>query len=202
MPSFVPHLIAPVLVALAFFPMTRRQVLLWAPMVWAPDLDYFFARDQHRAVLGNIWWPTLAALVLYWLWRRRDPLSRFWEFATRPGTPGGLLLTCYYLLGHILMDLFMGGVPLFWPLTNASPFLGFAIFVDTASGAVDTVGEGGVQSDIPELSPVFPWLEYDHSAQLAFLAAMLLGWLAWRGVRRLRGHQTAIIVERCAIQKE
>lgn len=181
--------------------MARKQVLLWGPMVFVPDLDFFFAKDHHRAVLGNIWWPSLTAGALWWLWRRRDPAARFWEFATRPGAPGGLLLSTYYLLGHIVMDLFVGGVPLFWPLTTISPSIAFAIFVDTQTGQAEPTGGAEVLPDIPDVSPVFPWLAYDHTAQLAFLAAVLLGWLGWRGVRRLQGHRPPIVIER-TIQKE
>lgn len=199
LPSFVPHFIAPVLVALAFFPTTRKHVLLWSPMVFVPDLDFFFAKDLHRAVLGNIWWPLLCIGSLVLLWRRRDPFARFTEFAWRPGAPVGLTLSAYYLLGHILMDVFVGGVPLFWPLSTISPSLAYAIFVDTATGEPQAVGEAVVKEDIPEISPVFPWLDYDHTAQLAFLAAMVLvgaGWWLWH-----RRTAPVVVVREASIQK-
>jgi hypothetical protein len=202
LPSFVPHLIAPVLVALAFFPMARRQILMWAPMVWVPDLDYFVAQDYHRALFGNIWIPLALAGSLVWLWRRRDPASAFWEFALRPGAPGGLFLTTYFFAGHLLMDLFVGGVPIFWPLSDVSPYIGYAIFVYTQTGQVETVQEAGAPENIPEVSPIFPWLDYDHTAQLAFLAAMVLGWLAYLGVRNWRGYKAPVLVWReASIQK-
>lgn len=189
------------LVALAFFPMRRKQILLWAPMVWVPDLDYFFAVEYHRALLSNIWIPVLLFGSLIALWRRRDPTARFWEFATRPGAPGGLLLTSYYFAGHILMDIFAGGVVVLWPLTVANVFLFFQIRVDTATNTPVAEGSGGVEQGIPEVTANYTWLSAIDVAVGAFLLACIAVWLGWRGWKRLQGERRPVVVVRQAIQK-
>ena len=202
MPSFIPHLVAPVLVALAFFPMRRRQILLWAPMVWVPDLDYFFAVAYHRALLSNIWLPLLMAGGLAWMWRKRDPAAAFWEYATRPGAPGGLLLTCYYFLSHILMDIFAGGVVVLWPLSLANVFLFFQIRVDTATNTPVTDAAGGLEQGVPEIAADYTWLSAIDVAVSAFLITCILAWLGWKGVRRLQGRKPPVVVVReASIQK-
>ncbi|MGB1586005.1 MAG: hypothetical protein ACPHID_03035 [Thermoplasmatota archaeon] len=201
MPSFIPHLVAPVLVALAFFPMRRKQILLWAPMVWVPDLDYFFAVEYHRALLSNIWIPVILFGSLVALWRRRDPLARFWEFATRPGAPGALLLTSYYFAGHILMDIFAGGVVVLWPLTLTNVFLFFQIRVDTATNTPVAEGGGGIEQGIPEVTANYTWLSAIDVAVGAFLVACIATWLGWRGWQRIQGRRPPVTVVRRAIQK-
>lgn len=187
MPSFLPHLVAPLLFALAFLPIERRRILLLAPLVWVPDLDFFFAKDHHRAVLGNIWIPLAFVAALLVLWRRRDPTARLGEFMFRPGAPANLFLAAYYFLGHALMDVFAGGVPLFWPLSTYSPYLFLSVRVNTATGEPDVVGDGGVPADIPEITPVYEWFSTIDAAVLAFLVVATGLWLAhaWRE-RRLR----------------
>ncbi len=170
----MPHLVVPLLLALAVLPMARRQIILWAPMVWVPDLDFFFAKEYHRALLSNIWIPLALVGALLWLWRRRDPTSRLSEFMFRPGAPGGLFLSAYYFAGHILMDIFAGGVALFWPLSTYSPYLFLSIRVNTATGETDVVGEGGTPPDIPEITPVYEWFSTIDAAMLTLVAVVAL----------------------------
>ena len=206
MPSFLPHLVAPLLFALAFLPMERRRILLWAPMVWVPDLDFFFAKEYHRALLSNVWIPLILLGVLVLLWRRRDPEARLPEFMFRPGAPGALLLSSYYLLGHILMDVFAGGVALFWPLSTYSPYLFLSIRVNTETGEPTVAGEGGAPPVIPEITPVYEWFSTIDAAVLSFLAVATAAWLAYAAWHR-RVHPPPVRVRRGArlaapIQKE
>lgn len=198
MVSWLPHYVIPVLVALAFFPVTRREALLWGILVWAPDLDYV-VQSQHRAATHSVLIPMLLVAAVVVLWRRRDPTSRFLEFATRPGAAVGLTLGTYYVGSHLLLDLFQGGVVLFWPLLDTNFFLGFTILLDTGQNKFMTEGEGGTSVGAPELSPVYPWFSYEHAAILAFLlacGAVALGVRAWR--RRAGAHAQPVIIERVA----
>lgn len=186
MPSFLPHLVAPALVALAFFRVPRRTVLLLAPTVWVPDLDYL-VQSQHRAVTHSALIPIalLAAAVV--LWRRRDPDARFWEFATRPDAPVALSLAAFFVGSHLLMDVFAGGVVLLWPFTSTNFFADFQLILHTQTNTFEPVGSAGTAPGTPEISDDYPWLSYVDTAVLVFLAACLAGALAVRAWRKARG---------------
>lgn len=186
MVSWLPHAVIPGLVALAFFAVPRRTLLAWLPLVWAPDMDYVI-QSQHRAITHSAFIPMAAFAAVIILWRKHDPAARFWEFATRPGAPVALSLAAYYVGSHLLLDIFQGGVVLFWPVLDTNFFLGFQILLDTAENTFTPSGEGGTSVGAPELSPVYPWFSYEHSAILAFLAvcaavaAGVWAWWRWRG---------------------
>ncbi len=185
MVSWVPHIVIPALVALAFFRRLPRTWVMWmAPVVWVPDLDYF-SPGEHRVWTHNLWIPLALLLACIVLWRRRDPTSRFLAFAARPGWPVALLLASYYWASHLLLDIFAGGVLLFWPLSNLDFFLFYEIHVNLQTGETTPIAEGGATPGAPELSTDYAWLNYEHTAVLAFLAVVGLAALAlW--VRRQR----------------
>lgn len=186
MPSFLPHAVAPALVAAAFFRVPRRTVLLLLPTVWVPDLDYL-VQSQHRAVTHSVLIPALLLAAVVVLWRRRDPAARFWEFATRPGWPVGLSLSAFYVASHLLMDVFAGGVVLLWPFTYTNFYTDFQIVLDTGSNTFAPEGSSGTAPGTPALSPQYPWVSYVDTAVAAFLGACLSGWLAVRQWRKARG---------------
>lgn len=186
MPSFLPHVVAPALVAAAFFAIPRRTVLMLAPLVFVPDLDYL-AQSQHRAVTHSVLIPIALLATVAFLWRRRDASARFWEFATRPGLPVGLSLASFYIASHLLMDVFAGGVVLLWPFTYTNFYTDFQVILDTGTNTFEPVGSSGTEQGTPELSPQYPWISYVDTAVAAFLAACLAGWLAVRQWRKARG---------------
>jgi hypothetical protein len=198
-PSFLPHLVGPALVALAFFQVPRRTVLLLAPLVWLPDLDYL-VQSQHRAVTHSVLIPVLLLAAVAGLWRRRDPDARFWEFATRPGAPVALSLSAYFLAGHVLMDVFAGGVVLLWPFSWTNYYLAFEILLDTGTNTFSPGAEGGTSEGAPALTPLYPWVSTVDTAIAAFLAATLAAWGAVRAWRRFRGTAPArpVVVRRAA----
>lgn len=186
MPSFLPHIVAPALVAAAFFPVPRRTVLLLSPMVFVADLDYL-VQSQHRAVTHSVLIPLALLAVVVVLWRRRDASARFWEFATRPGAPVALSLSAFYYASHLLMDVFAGGVVLLWPFTYTNFYTDFQIILDTGTNTFEPVGSSGTEQGTPEISESFPWVSYVDTAVAAFLGACLTGWLAVRQWRRASG---------------
>jgi hypothetical protein len=185
-PSFLPHVLAPALVALAFFPIPRRTVLLLAPTVWLPDLDYL-VQSQHRAVTHSIFVPLALLAAVIVLWRRRDPAARFWEYVTRPGAPVALSLIAFFVASHELMDVFAGGVVLLWPFTYTNFFADLELVLHTQTNTFEPVGEAGTEPGVPEISDDYAWLSYVDTAILVFLLACLAGWLAVRVWRSARG---------------
>lgn len=199
MASFLPHIVVPALVALAFLPIGRRRVLMWAPLVWVPDVDYVLPA-LHRAASHSVFIPLLLTAVLVWLWRRRDPTARFPEFATRPGAPANLTLASFYLASHLVMDVFQGGVVLLWPLWNVTLFLGFQIVLDTATNTFEPAGDAGSMEGAPPLSARYEWFSTTDAAVTAFLVAFGLGWVVLRLWQRWRGTRppAPLVLERKA----
>lgn len=186
MVSWVPHIVVPTLVALAFFrSLPRNWVMALAPVTWLPDLDYF-SPGEHRVWTHNVWIPLAFLLACLLLWRRRDPTARFLSFAARPGWPVALLLCAYYWSSHILLDVFAGGVLLFWPLLDTNFFLFYEVTINLQTGEATPVADAGTSQGAPEVSDNYTWLAYDHTATLAFLAAVGLGAAGWALLRRRR----------------
>ncbi len=177
--------------------MERKRILLWSPIVFAPDVDYFLARDLHRALLSNIWIPLYIMAAWLILWRRRDPSAAFWEWAFRPGMPGAFTLVVYYLHSHILMDFFAGGISMFWPLTTRNFYYVFQIVVDTATNQPVTTSEGGTEPDIVSVSSNFEWWSVVDTAIAAFLVVAVAGYWFYRRWHRAR-FPPAVVVRRGA----
>ena len=186
MVSWVPHLLIPMLVALAFLrALPRREAMLMAPIVWLQDLDYL-SPGQHRVYSHNLFVPLVPLAALLVLWRRREPAVPWWAFACRPGLPAGLTLASYYLASHVFLDLFAGGVVLFWPVWNQNLWLDFELWLHTDTNELEPVASAGTSEGAPKLAEVYPWLTYEHTAILAFVAAVALASLAARRWRRRR----------------
>ena len=196
MVSWLPHAVIPGLLALAFFRhVPRKTILMTLPVVWAIDVDYLI-QSEHRAITHSVLWPAALLVAVVVLWRRGDPTARFWEFATRPGAPAVLSLLSFFWASHLLLDVFQGGVVLFWPLWDRSFFAGFQVLLDTGQNTFEPQGESGSFEGAPELSPVYPWVTYEHSAILVFLAAtaaIALAVVAWRRRRGTLPARPAIV---------
>ncbi len=179
MASWLPHLVIPLLLGLAILPHEKRQVILVAPVVWLADLDYAI-QSVHRAATHSILMPLglLAAAIL--LWRRRDPSADWREFLSRPGWPGGLTLSAYYLASHLALDLFQGGVVPLWPFSITNLHVRFTLWLDTANNTFSPSGAAGASEGVPTLSPFFPWISSLDTAIGAFILASLAAWLALR----------------------
>ncbi len=196
MPSFLPHLVVPGLVALAFLPIPRKRILALSPLVFLPDLDYVIP-SEHRAVTHSALIPFSIAAALVVLWRLKDPATRFAEFATRPGHPANLALAAFYIGSHLLMDVFAGGVVLFWPFVDVNFYSAFEIRLNTATNEFTPAAEAGTSAGAPELSPEYLWFSTEHTAIAVFLLACLAAGLvfAWR---RRRTGPGPVVVRRSA----
>jgi hypothetical protein len=185
--SWVPQIVVPPLLALAFFRrLPRRWVLALAPTTFLADIDYVVP-NEHRVYTHNLLIPALLFGALALLWRRQagrvpEP-KRFWEFARQPGWPVALLLTAYYLAAHDLMDVFTGGVLLLWPFSNLNFYASYEVYFHPATNSFKPQGEAGTTQGPFPLDQDYPWLTAEHTAVLGFLLAVglasLAAWL-WR----------------------
>jgi hypothetical protein len=194
MVSWLPHYVIPVLVALAFFPVSRRTALLVGILAWVPDMDYII-QSQHRAITHSILIPLALASATVVLWKRRDPTARLLEFATRPGAPVILTLGAYYYASHLLLDVFQGGVVLLWPLLNTNFYAGFEILLNTGTNTFTPAAEAGTSEGAPELTPLYPWFSTEHAAIAVFLAACAAAGAALVWHKRRTRRLAPVIVE-------
>ncbi|MCA1814674.1 MAG: metal-dependent hydrolase [Halobacteriales archaeon] len=176
MPSIVIHALIPPLVLLATRRFAPRDVLLLLPFSLLPDLDFFI--PPHRALVHSVFLP-VAALVLWWRWRARQPHEA--DLA---------LLAGFYLFSHSFMDLFAGGVTPFWPLSDATFYIDTSILIDTRTLQPYPTFNPGEQQGVPEVSPVFEFFNGDHAAILA-LTLVVAGIWAWRRSHRI--HRTVVV---------
>lgn len=125
MPDWPIHLIVP-LVALLIVSRkeNERYVFLLLPLALLPDIDTF--ASEHRALLHNIFIPLILGL-------------------------GGLASTKYraifliasaYLASHVLLDMFTGGVVLFYPVYNGMAFVDASLMMNQTNNLVWTFDYG------------------------------------------------------------
>ncbi len=125
MPNWALHLIVPLL---ALLMVSRKEnwkyVFLLLPFAVAPDLDTF--ATQHRALLHNMFIP---AIMLFLGWRMR-------EYRTI------LVISAVYFASHVILDMFGGGVVLFYPFYDRMAFVNATIGVENKVNLVWTLDYG------------------------------------------------------------
>jgi hypothetical protein len=185
MSSFLIHALIPVLVVLSFGVFRIRSAWAWSPAAWLHDLDFlgwtfavaFGWQNVHRGLLHNLWLLAIMVGIAWWSYRRH-------AFATAGGLRAfaeakpGLLLVPFYYASHLVLDLFAGGVALFWPLTTRTFYWDFEILVDTTKPVPQPVIEtqAGTVPIIPQVSEVYLWMTGE---EFAILLLYLLGLGLW-----------------------
>lgn len=106
MPDWPTHLIVPLLALLIVSRKeNQKYILLLTPLALLPDFDSFAV--QHRALLHNMFIPLILGLC---------------------GLAGKKYRTIFiiasvYFASHVLLDMFSGGVVLFYPIYNGMAFV-------------------------------------------------------------------------------
>ncbi|HVL86547.1 MAG TPA: metal-dependent hydrolase [Candidatus Thermoplasmatota archaeon] len=168
MPTAVVHLIVPPLALLSTGAFRPRLVLAMCLLGLLPDLDFFVG--VHRASLHNVFLllPFLAVGLLWW--RDANPQRAFWGEAN--------LLAFAFLGSHILMDVFVGGVVPFWPVSNVTFRFDVRVLVDTATLEIESIFRPATQEGAPVTSPIYEWLDGTEFSIVALtvvvVAAVLL----------------------------
>ncbi len=106
MPNWAIHLIVPLL---ALVILGRKEeykyILLLLPLAVLPDIDTFAA--QHRALLHNIFIPAILFFIGLSIKKMRT----------------AFLIAGVYFASHVFLDMFGGGVVLFYPVYNEMAFI-------------------------------------------------------------------------------
>ena len=173
MPTFVLQSVIPLLFMLAMPWLDRRRVLLAWPITHLPDIDYLL--PPHRALAHNLFIVLPFVAVGLWAWRNARPTLAQW-----------MLIASVYLLSHIVMDVFAGGVTLLYPLSVHTTCYYAEIKVVTATNTPYLDAGRCSFTGVPTVAEVYTWLPYTESALLAFLVPAALAVLAWRLWKRRR----------------
>lgn len=125
MPDWALHLIVPLLALLI---VSRREdqkyILLLLPLAVLPDFDTFVT--QHRALLHNIFIPLLLVFLGWMLKEKRSIFN----------------IAAVYTASHVFMDMFGGGVVLFYPFYNQMVFVDASLQMSSANTLVWTFDYG------------------------------------------------------------
>ena len=94
------HILIPMLIMLVVFPKVNKKLAIGlALLALVPDLD-FFIDFTHRFLMHNIFFTTGLSLIIYFFTK---DMKIF-------------LMSLYYLTSHLILDLTVGAVALFYPL--------------------------------------------------------------------------------------
>ncbi|MDO8726793.1 MAG: hypothetical protein Q7J35_12060 [Candidatus Methanoperedens sp.] len=125
MPNWAIHLIVPLLALLIVI---RREdwkyIFLLMPLAVVPDLDTFLT--QHRALLHNIFIPVVF-LILGW---------KFYEYRTI------FIISAVYFASHVVLDMFGGGVVLFYPFYDRMAFVNASLSIEQPINIIYTFDYG------------------------------------------------------------
>jgi hypothetical protein len=122
MPDLIIHILIPLTALLLFYDKKYRSyVMLLAPLAILPDFDHVITMSLHRALLHNVFIliPTIILALFFYQIRdggdQNDAGNRMYNVA---------IIATFYLLSHLILDSFNGGVALFYPLsTHHYPFV-------------------------------------------------------------------------------
>jgi len=93
------HILIPLLILLALFPkLDKRLVVGLSLLAILPDFD-FFIPPLHRVITHNVFFALIISLIIYAIWNN---IKIFY-------------ISLYYLLTHLILDLTIGAVALFYP---------------------------------------------------------------------------------------
>jgi len=94
------HFLIPLLILLVVYPKVNKKLAIpLALLALTPDLD-FFIDFTHRFLFHSIFFPIIISLTIYFL-------SKNLQIA---------LISFYYLISHLVLDMATGAIALFWPL--------------------------------------------------------------------------------------
>ena len=94
------HFLIPLLILLVVYPrIDKRMAIGLALLTLIPDLD-FFIDFTHRYLFHSIFFPIILSLIIYFFSKN---IKVF-------------LISLYYLISHLILDLATGAIALFWPL--------------------------------------------------------------------------------------
>lgn len=111
MPTPLIHLIIPLAILLILF--KKDKYVLWlSPFAIFPDMDF---GEWHRSLLHNIFVAFALSFLMWIILKRQDKV---------------FYIVFIYIMSHIILDVFSGGVAMFYPLVTGTLYINAVIGID------------------------------------------------------------------------
>ena len=108
------HILLPALILLEFLPKYKKEVLLFSLFAILPDFDTYIP-NSHRIIFHNLLFISIVVLIVYIISNKFNAI-----------------LSSYYLLSHLILDIEYPGTAFLYPFYNY--FIGFKIKIITIAG--------------------------------------------------------------------
>ncbi len=111
MPTPLIHFIVPLFILLVL--LKKDRYVLWlSPFALFPDLDF---GELHRELLHNIFAAFAVAFLMWMILKRQNKV---------------FYIVLIYIMSHIILDIFSGGVAVFYPIYTKSLYINTAVGFD------------------------------------------------------------------------
>lgn len=160
------HLIVPLLALLIVSKKEHyKYIVLLLPLAVIPDLDTFVT--QHRALLHNMFIPVLLLLFGYAIKEKRMLF----------------IFALVYIASHVVLDMFGGGVVLFYPIYNSMAFVDTSLKMSQTNQLLWTLDYGFREYDAGwEIA--YGYISDSIGAgamMIVFFAGICVAYKNWRG---------------------
>lgn len=168
MPDWPTHLIVPLLALLIVCKKEHQKyIILLLPLAVIPDLDTFATR--HRALLHNMFIPLL---LLFFGLVIKEKRTIF-------------IIASVYIASHVALDMFGGGVVLFYPLYNEMAFIDASLAMSQQNDLLWTFDYGFKHYD-KGWETAYGYISDSigtGAMVFVFLAGVCVAYRNWRGTR-------------------
>lgn len=120
------HLIIPVIILIAFFPKLKKEIIFLAPITLIPDLDILFGK---RTIFHNILFSLFLVLVVFLV-------SRIVFEKDKKYSKILALITLFFVLTHLLLDIWGPGIALFYPFDDKLYSFDFNVYMSPATKVI------------------------------------------------------------------
>jgi len=118
MPNLATHLLIPFFCLLIYYRNKRemdKYIIALLPFAILPDLDILGGLDAHRAVLHNIFFVIIVAIIGLVMSKNRSIV----------------FISVFYVISHIMLDLFSSayGIAMFYPMISERVYVDINLFL-------------------------------------------------------------------------
>jgi hypothetical protein len=160
------HLIIPTLILLAFIPKYKK--LIFSLLIFSIIMDFdSFIPGFHRILFHNLFFALIVTLLLYFILGKTHSL-----------------ISGYYLLSHLILDLEIPGFALLWPFYKS--FIGIETIITKSTAGIWDKNFALVIKPIQEISSTLKISTYLSTTGFIFLIILCLGILLYLNKEKIK----------------